>query len=53
MAVTSADFRLLTQLGHRDLVWQPIGAFIILEAALIGVDYLVPNEGDVPGAVVR
>jgi hypothetical protein len=28
-------------------------AFIILEAALIGVDYLVPNEGDEPGAVVR
>lgn len=28
-------------------------AFIILEAALIGVDYLVPNEGDAPGAVVR
>jgi hypothetical protein len=28
-------------------------AFVILEAALIGVDYLVPNEGDEPGAVVR
>jgi hypothetical protein len=28
-------------------------AFVILEAALIGVDYLVPNEGDAPGAVVR
>jgi Mg2+/citrate symporter len=30
-----------------------VGAFAILEAALIGVDYLVPNEGDAPGAVVR
>lgn len=30
-----------------------LGAFVILEAALIGVDYLVPNEGDAPGAVVR
>jgi len=28
-------------------------AFVILEAALIAVDYLVPNEGDEPGAVVR
>jgi hypothetical protein len=28
-------------------------AFVILEAALIGVDYLVPNEGDAPSAVVR
>jgi hypothetical protein len=28
-------------------------AFVILESALIGVDYLVPNEGDAPGVVVR
>lgn len=30
-----------------------VGAFVLLEAALIGVDYLVPNEGDTPGAVIR
>lgn len=28
-------------------------AFVILDGALIGVDYLVPNEGDEPGAVIR
>jgi hypothetical protein len=28
-------------------------AFVILEAALIGVDYLMPLEGDRTGAVVR
>jgi hypothetical protein len=28
-------------------------AFIILEGAMIGVDYLVPNEGDAPGVAVR
>jgi hypothetical protein len=28
-------------------------AFLILEAALIGVDYLMPIEGDRTGAVVR
>ena len=28
-------------------------AFIILEAALLAVDYLVPNEDDSPGAVAR
>jgi hypothetical protein len=27
--------------------------FIILEAALLAVDYLVPNEDGSPGAVVR
>jgi hypothetical protein len=28
-------------------------AVVILERALIGIDYLVPNEGGAPGAVVR
>jgi hypothetical protein len=28
-------------------------AFIILEAALLSVDYLVPDADDVSGAVVR
>jgi len=28
-------------------------AFLILGAALIGVDYLMPIEGDTTGAVVR
>jgi hypothetical protein len=29
-------------------------AFVILEAALIGIDYLVPNAADeAPGAIVR
>jgi hypothetical protein len=28
-------------------------AFVILEAALIGVDYLMPNPDDSPGTAVR
>jgi hypothetical protein len=28
-------------------------AFVILEAALIAVDYVVPSSDDPPGAVVR
>ena len=28
-------------------------AFVILEAELLSVDYLVPNEDDATGAVVR
>ena len=30
-----------------------LGAFVLLEAALVGIDYIVPNEDDAPGAVVR
>ncbi len=28
-------------------------ALVILEAALLGVDYLVPDEADAPGVAVR
>jgi hypothetical protein len=28
-------------------------AFIVLEAALLGVDYLMPEDDDAPGAAVR
>jgi hypothetical protein len=34
----------------------PLGgvlAFLILEAALIGVDYMVPSTDDAPGNVIR
>jgi hypothetical protein len=28
-------------------------AFVVLEAAILSVDYLVPDEDDAPGAAVR
>jgi hypothetical protein len=30
-----------------------VGAFIVLEAALLGVDYLVPDEDEASGAAIR
>ena len=30
-----------------------LAAFIILETALVGVDFLVPDEDATPGAVIR